>query len=159
MCQLCHTLSHEFYGLSDKVCDLFKCDKKTYQNVIVEGKLHPLFVTFLDLNDNGRSTSCCLSSGTPHIGSDQACDQAKEGRSQAEGSLLSSDLTLGVQGLASPSPPVAKVTVPVPPITVPSQATCPPLFKEPVVSGDEDVRNGGPATSGASQNTLLTLSD
>src|SRR5882724_5979280 len=82
MCQWCQTLSHECYGLSDKVCGQCQHDKKTYQDVIVKGKLCPLLVMFPDLKDNSRSSSCCPSLGPPYGGPNKACDPAKEGCSQ-----------------------------------------------------------------------------
>ena len=56
-----------------------------------------------------------------------------------------------IMQVTSPSPEVVEVPVPVPAIACPSQAMCPPLFEEPAVSGDEDLRKGASMTSSHSQ--------
>jgi len=37
-CQRCQELHHECYGLPDRVCSHCQCDKKTCQDVVVEGE-------------------------------------------------------------------------------------------------------------------------
>jgi len=37
-CQLCWDLRHECYGIADWVCGQCQCDKKTCQDVVVEGE-------------------------------------------------------------------------------------------------------------------------
>ena len=53
-----------------------------------------------------------------------------------------------VTWLASPSPQVTEATAPASPVSGPSWVTHPPLFEEPAVLGDKDVRAGVPTTSG-----------
>src|SRR5882724_4679447 len=53
-----------------------------------------------------------------------------------------------VTRVASPTPEVAKVEVPPPPIAGPSRAARPPLFVDSVGSGDDHIERGAPASSG-----------
>jgi len=57
--------------------------------------------------------------------------------------------------VVSSSPAVAEVKVPAPPVTCLSWPTCLPLFEEPAMSGDEDIRKVTLTTSGKWSLTTL----
>ena len=59
----------------------------------------------------------------------------------------------------SPMPEIAEVAVLIPSVTGPSWANCPPLFKEPVMSGSEVIGKEAPMTSGESLQALMLHSD
>src|SRR5882724_9642110 len=103
-CQRCQSLRHECYGLPDWVCGRCQCDKKTCQDVVVEGKA------------TSHSTT-------------RPCARK-------------------VTRVASPTPEVAEVEVPPPPIAGPSRAAHLPLFVDSVGSGDDHIERGAPASSG-----------
>ena len=58
----------------------------------------------------------------------------------------------------SPMPEITEVAAPIPPVTGPSWANCPSLFKEPVMSGGEGIGKDAPVTSGECPKTLLLCS-
>jgi len=56
-------------------------------------------------------------------------------------------------------PEITDIMVPIPPITGPSGANHPPLFKDPVVLEGEVIGQEAPVTSGEYHQTLMLRSD
>ena len=68
ICKHCQTLGHEFYGLADKVSSQCQWDKKTCQDIVVEGESVPLLTWILVLMISSRSSSHCPLLGVPYSG-------------------------------------------------------------------------------------------
>ena len=158
MCQHCQTLQHECYSLTDTVCGQCQWDKKTCQDVIVKGEPFSLDINF-------PSTETVVVDPVPAahcwvhltVAPTKSATQPKKvtAKGKAVSQMVTQPQASKIMQVTSPSPGVAEVTGPTPPVTWPSWTTCPPLFKEPAMSGAEDIGKVAPATSSKWYLTLL----
>ena len=137
MCQHCHTLGHKCYGLANKFCGQCQQDKKTCQDVVVEGELFSVTPVCLD-------TDILVVDSVPVI--PPLKKVATKGKTVPH--HMTQPRACKVMQVISPSPVVAGVPSPNPPIAGTSMVTQLPLFKEPVQLGGEEVGPVAPASSG-----------
>jgi len=147
MCQHCQMLHHKCYSLANKVCGHCQCDKKTCQDMVVEGKS-----SFQDISvPSSDSLVVYLVPAAHHwvcpmVAPTRARKVAAKGNEVVH--LATHLWACKVTWIASPSP---KAAISTPPVAGPSGVMCPPLFDKASPLGDEGIGSwgqGAPQVSG-----------
>jgi len=144
-CQRCQALNHECYGLSDKVCGRCQQDKKTCQDVVVEGKL-PIACGWeweakpLVVDPVPATQHCIVPAVVPPIPATMLVKKVTV-KGKAPVCQTTHPCPRKVTWVQSPSPIVVEAPGP-------SVAPQPPFFEESIPSGSGEVGADVPVSLG-----------
>ena len=139
-------LGHKCYRLADKVCGRCQCNKKTCQDILVEGEL-PCLVPDCFLADAlvVDLVAVSLHRDCPMVAPAKPPTQPKWVAAKGKGKAVLHPMirphACKVTRVTSPMLEVVKV-VALTPVTGPSREDLPALFEAPVVLGGEGIGRG-----------------
>ena len=162
-CQRCQALNHECYGLSDKVCGRCQRDKKTCQDVIVEGKL-PIACVWewetkpLVVDPVPATQHRIVPMVVPPVPVTMLVKKVTV-KGKAPVRRTTCPCPRKVTRVQSPSPVVVEAPRPDLGVSGPSAVPWPPLFEESILSGSGEVGAEVPVSLGEQPQAMPLRSD
>src|SRR5882724_3907396 len=151
ICQCCRTLRHECYGLAVKACGQCQHDKKPCQDLVVEGEsstglLNCPLVDTMVVDSRPVAPRRARQTVAPVDPPIQPQRVANKGKAVSRPTTRPRPRK--VTRVASPTPDIVEVLVPMPSVAGPSRVGPPVLFEGLVVSSEDGVRRDVAMPSG-----------
>ena len=145
-CQHCQTLQHDCYGLAAKACGQCQHDKKTCQDIVVEGELPHVLLgrpcTDVIVVYPGLVAPCQAHQTVAPVNHPTQSKQVAT-KGKAASRPMTCPQACKVTRVTSPMPEVIEVLALTPPVAGLSQMGPPALFEGPIVLGEEGVARHG----------------